>query len=42
VDDHIDDSPIDYRAALLWQPKMWVGFGISYDSFAWIVVVDKD
>lgn len=31
--DEYDGSILNYRAALLWQPKKYVGIGIGYDSF---------
>ncbi|HEU5134793.1 MAG TPA: hypothetical protein VFU13_06585 [Steroidobacteraceae bacterium] len=29
----VDGSIINYRAAVIWQPKKWLGFGAGYDSF---------
>ena len=40
--DQYDGSLVNYRAALLWQPKKWVGLGVGYDSFNVDVDVDKD
>ena len=31
--DNIDGSILNYRAAVIWQPKQWLGFGAGYDSF---------
>jgi hypothetical protein len=31
--DNIDGNIINYRAAVIWQPKQWLGFGVGYDSF---------
>ena len=31
--DNIDGSILNYRAAVIWQPKQWLGFGVGYDSF---------
>ena len=31
--ENIDGSIINYRAAVIWQPKQWLGFGVGYDSF---------
>jgi hypothetical protein len=40
--DNIDGSILNYRAALMWQPKKYVGFGIGYDSFNVDVDIDKE
>jgi hypothetical protein len=40
--DGYDGSLINYRGALLWQPKKYVGIGIGYDSFNVNVDVKKD
>ena len=32
----------DYRAAVFWQPKTWLGLGLGYNRFAVNVDVDKD
>jgi hypothetical protein len=40
--DNIDGSIINYRAAFIWQPKPWLGFGAGYDSFGIDVDVDKE
>jgi hypothetical protein len=29
----VDGSIINYRAAVIWQPKKWLGVGAGYDSF---------
>jgi hypothetical protein len=39
--DNIDGSLVNYRGALLWQPKKYVGLGIGYDSFNVDVKVKK-
>jgi len=31
--DNIDGNILNYRAAVIWQPKQWLGFGVGYDSF---------
>lgn len=31
--DDIDGSILNYRAAVIWQPKKWIGLGAGYDSF---------
>jgi hypothetical protein len=31
--DQIDGSLLNYRAALVWQPKRYLGVGVGYDSF---------
>jgi hypothetical protein len=33
---------MNYRAAVVWQPKKWVGIGLGYDSFNVDVDIDKD
>ena len=38
--DNIDGSILNYRAAVIWQPKKWLGFGVGYDSFG--IDVDAD
>lgn len=40
--DNIDGSIINYRAAFIWQPKPWLGFGAGYDSFSIDVDVEKE
>jgi len=40
--DQYDGSLVNYRAALIWQPKQWVGIGIGYDYFNVDVDVKKD
>jgi hypothetical protein len=40
--DNIDGNIINYRAAFIWQPKPWLGFGAGYDSFGIDVDVDKE
>ena len=31
--DNVDGSILNYRGALMWQPKKWIGLGLGYDSF---------
>lgn len=38
--DNIDGSILNYRAAVIWQPKQWLGLGLGYDSFG--IDVDAD
>jgi len=40
--DNVDGSIINYRAAFIWQPKQWLGFGVGYDSFGIDVDVDRE
>jgi len=40
--DGYDGSILNYRAAVTWQPKQWVGIGIGYDSFNVDLKVKKD
>jgi hypothetical protein len=40
--DGYDGSILNYRAAILWQPRKWGGIGIGYDSFNVDLKVDKD
>jgi hypothetical protein len=40
--DQYDGSLVNYRAALIWQPKKWIGIGAGYDSFNVDVKVDGD
>jgi len=40
--DGIDGSILNYRAAVIWQPKQWLGLGVGYDSFGIDVDVDGD
>ena len=37
-----DGNLRDYKVALTWQPKKWLGVGIGYDSFSIDIDVDKD
>ena len=39
--DQYDGSLINYRGALIWQPRQWVGVGVGYDSFNVDVDVKK-
>lgn len=40
--DQYDGSLINYRGAVIWQPRQWVGIGLGYDSFNVDVDVKKD
>jgi hypothetical protein len=40
--DNIDGSILNYRAAVIWQPKKWIGLGLGYDSFGIDVDAEKD
>jgi len=40
--DQYDGSLVNYRAAVIWQPKKWIGLGAGYDSFNVDVEVDGD
>jgi hypothetical protein len=40
--DGIDGSILNYRAAVIWQPKQWLGLGFGYDSFGIDVDVDSE
>ena len=40
--DDIDGSILNYRAAVIWQPKQWIGFGVGYDSFGIDVDAEGD
>jgi hypothetical protein len=40
--DEYDGSILNYRGAVIWQPKQWVGVGVGYDSFNVDVDVKKD
>jgi hypothetical protein len=40
--DQYDGSLINYRGAVIWQPKKWIGIGAGYDSFNVDVKVDGD
>jgi hypothetical protein len=39
--DQYDGNLQDYRAALTWQPKSWLGLGLGYDWFAADANVDQ-
>lgn len=41
IDDY-DGQIINYRAALLWQPKKYLGLGVGYDLFEIDVDAEKD
>jgi hypothetical protein len=41
IDDY-DGSVQDYRVAVLWQPKKWLGLGVGYNQFGVDVDVDKN
>jgi len=38
----VDGSILNYRAAVIWQPKQWLGLGAGYDSFGIDVDVEGD
>jgi hypothetical protein len=38
----VDGSITNYRGAVIWQPKKWIGLGAGYDSFGIDVDVDGD
>ena len=40
--DEYDGNLQDYRLAVTWQPKPWVGFGVGYNRFKIDLDVDKD
>jgi hypothetical protein len=40
--DEYDGNLQDYKVALTWQPKKWLGVGIGYDRFSVDVDVDKE
>lgn len=40
--DNLDGDIINYRVALLWQPKKYVGLGVGYDYFKVDVDVEKN
>lgn len=40
--DDIDGNLQDYRVAVLWQPKKWLGVGLGYNQFTIDVDVTKD
>jgi hypothetical protein len=40
--DDIDGGVTNYRAAVIWQPKQWLGFGVGYDSFGIDVDAEGD
>jgi hypothetical protein len=37
-----DGRLTDYRVAVFWQPKKWLGLGLGYNQFAIDVDVDRD
>ena len=39
--DNVDGSILNYRAAVMWQPKKYVGLGVGYDSFNIDVDINK-
>jgi hypothetical protein len=39
--DNVDGSILNYRAAVMWQPKKYVGIGVGYDSFNIDVDINK-
>ena len=38
----VDGSILNYRAAVIWQPKQWLGLGVGYDSFGIDVDAEGD
>ncbi len=38
----VDGTITNYRAAVIWQPKKWIGLGAGYDSFGIDVDVEGD
>jgi hypothetical protein len=40
--DEYDGNLQDYRAAVTWQPRKWLGIGVGYERFKVDVDVDKD
>jgi len=38
----VDGTITNYRAAVIWQPKKWIGLGAGYDSFGIDVDVEAD
>jgi hypothetical protein len=40
--DEYDGSLQDYRVAVLWQPKRWLGVGVGYNQFSVDVDVEQD
>jgi hypothetical protein len=40
--DEYDGHLTDYRLAVLWQPKKWLGIGLGYNAFTIDVDVDKE
>ncbi len=40
--DDFDGSILNYRAAVIWQPKKYIGVGVGFDSFNIDVDVEKD
>jgi hypothetical protein len=39
--DEYDGSVLDYKLALMWQPKKWVGLGAGYNAFAVDLDIDS-
>ena len=40
--DDFDGSIVNYRAAVTWQPKKYIGVGAGYDNFTIDVDVEKE
>jgi hypothetical protein len=40
--DEYDGSIVNYRAAVIWQPKKYIGIGVGYDVFTVDVDAEKD
>jgi hypothetical protein len=40
--DDYDGSLLDYRLAVTWQPKPWLGIGVGYNRFDVDLDIDKD
>jgi len=40
--DQYDGSLVNYRGAIIWQPRKWLGIGAGFDSFNVDVKVDGD
>jgi len=40
--DQYDGSLVNYRGAVIWQPRKWIGIGAGFDSFNVDVKVDGD
>jgi opacity protein-like surface antigen len=40
--DNLDGSIVNYRAAVIWQPRKYIGIGAGYDNFQIDVDVEKE